>query len=153
VKRTLGVVAAVVTAAFLTSCGEAQTSATPEIRQDLQQVDAALAQQHFVQAREQLQSLVDATVKARDAGRIESQQAADILAAAAHVATGIRVERSSQIPTTTPRPTVTDGEGGDEGGDEGDSPGQSTEKGNKDHGKGPQGPQGKANGQSKDKQK
>jgi hypothetical protein len=148
-KRALSLVVAVVIVVCLSSCGGSQTSSSPEIRQDLQQIDAALAQQHFVQAREQLQSLVDATVKARDAGNLESQQAADILAAASHLTTAIRVERSSQIPAATPTPTSQDeGAGGGAGeGDQGDSPGQSTEKGNKDHGKGPQ---GEAKGQSKD---
>jgi hypothetical protein len=63
--------------------------AVPELRSTLAQVDRAIVEQKYAQARTHLKDLVQTTTTARDDGELESAEAEPILAAAENLLTAL----------------------------------------------------------------
>ncbi len=99
-RIALGVATALLAATA--GCGTTSAAppgqALPQLRILLSQVDAALADRHYPDARKALDALVRATTTARDTGQLSTEQADRILAAAAQL--------TAELPRRTPAPTV-----------------------------------------------
>jgi outer membrane biosynthesis protein TonB len=99
-RRRTGPVVTVVAVLVLAGCGGDSAStpaeAVPELGQTLGEVDDALADRRFRQARRHLHALVATTVEARDAGALEAAEADRILAAVARLL--------SELPEPRPAP-------------------------------------------------
>ena len=79
--------------------------AVPSLQNSLSQVDQAIVDHRPGQARRQLKRLIQTTVEARDAGRLDSSQADPVLAAAASLLSALPRPRPRPEPTpTTPAP-------------------------------------------------
>lgn len=106
----------------------------PALRTRLDRVDTALADADYAQARRALAALTAEAQNAEDAGRLSTDQADRIVAAAARLLAGLP-EPPSPTPSTStpPQPDPGDGEGGegdnsgpgndDEGGGDNSGPG------------------------------
>lgn len=97
----VGLAAAAALLAATAGCGTTTVTpgeAVPKLRTILSQVDTALAERQYADARKALDSLVRATTAARDAGQLSTEQADSILAAAAQL--------TADLPRPAPTPTV-----------------------------------------------
>jgi hypothetical protein len=119
------VIALALTAVLVAGCGqETPAEADPELAQQLALVDRAVVTGDEAQIRDRVESLVSTTEAARDAGRLDEEQADRILAAADELLARLPDEAPppKPSPSATPSPTITpspDEDGGDEGeGDE-----------------------------------
>lgn len=103
-----------VTAVLAAGCGNdtAPADAAPELADQLTRVDRAVATGDEARIRERVESLVATTEAARDAGELEDDQAARILAAANALLRRLPAEEPSpkppppppSSPTTSPSP-------------------------------------------------
>jgi hypothetical protein len=119
------VIALALTAVLVAGCGqETPAEADPELAQQLALVDRAVVTGDEARIRDRVESLVSTTKAARDAGRLDEEQADRILAAADALLARLPDEAPppKPSPSATPSPTITpspDEDGGDEGeGDE-----------------------------------
>jgi hypothetical protein len=95
-------------AVLLTGCGGEATpvDAAPELAEQLARVDQAVTTGDEVRIRDRVESLVDATERAREAGRLDDAQADRILAAADALLARVPEEPAPKPPTSpTPSPT------------------------------------------------
>jgi hypothetical protein len=127
-------------------CGQDTPSeAAPELARQLAQVDRAVTTGDEAQIRERVEALVSATEAARDAGRLNDEQADRILSAADALLARLPEDApppkpsppASSSPTITPSPDEDEDEGdeadeGDEGDNSGPGGGDSKEKPEKD---------------------
>jgi hypothetical protein len=110
------------TAVLATGCGQDSPSeSAPELARQLAQVDRAVTTGDEVRIRERVESLVSATEAARDAGRLDDEQADRILSAADALLARLPDEAPSPkpSPSASPSPTITPSPDEDEG-DEGE---------------------------------
>lgn len=99
----------------------------PALRDRLDRVDTALADADYAQARRALAALTAEVQRAEDAGRLSTDRADRIVAAAARLVAGLPPP-PSPAPSTTPPPKPDDqdddnsgpGSGDEDGGDGGD---------------------------------
>jgi hypothetical protein len=119
------------TAVLAAGCGGDSTpaEAAPELAEQLARVDRAVTTGDEARIRERVESLVAATEAARDAGRIDDEQADRILTAADALLARLPAEEppseSPSPPTSSPTtetPEPPEDDEGDEG-DEGDNSG------------------------------
>ena len=136
------VAAAVVLLLLSAGCGSTTPPAqeVPELDSALSQVDRAIVGHRPVQARRQLRQLIRTTVEARDAGRLDSAQADDVLAAAAGLLAALPRPRprpepapTTPLPPPEPEPRTAAPHGDHEGHGHGGENGNQDE-GNRDHG-------------------
>ena len=81
---------------LLSGCGSDTTTpaeAVPELADTLSSVDGALADHRFAAARRSLNTLVQTTVDAREAGELEPEQADRVLSAAARLLSALPAPR------------------------------------------------------------
>ena len=139
------------TAVLAAGCGGDSTpaDAAPELAEQLERVDRAVTTGDEARIRERVESLVAATEAARDAGRIDDEQADRILTAADALLGRLPAEEPSPKPPSPPTssPTTTSPTPDEEGGEEEDeerrgreaaSPGPRKDE-DKRQGQGPQG--------------
>jgi outer membrane biosynthesis protein TonB len=123
VTRWVSVLA--LTAVLAAGCGQDTPSeAAPELARQLAQVDRAVTTGDVARIRERVESLVSATEAARDAGRLDDEQADRILSAADALLAQLPEEVPEEAPSpepsppASPSPTITpspEEEEGDEG--------------------------------------
>jgi hypothetical protein len=110
-----------VTAVLTAGCGQdTPTEAAPELARQLARVDRAVTTGDEARIRDRVEALVSATDAARDAGRLDDEQAERILGAADALLARLPDEAPSPKPSppASPSPTITpspDEEEGDEG--------------------------------------
>ena len=96
----------VITALLASGCGGTTPSeAAPELAQQLARVDRAVVSGDDARIRDRVESLKSATEAARDAGRLDEQQADRILAAADALLA--RLPEPAPQPSATPSPSHT----------------------------------------------
>lgn len=111
---------------LLTGCGgdTAPADEVPLLADRLALVDRAVSSGNETQIREQVETLIDATERARDAGQLDDEQAERVLAAADSLLARLPDEATPQPspspPTSSPAPPSTPEEGDDEESDEDD---------------------------------
>jgi hypothetical protein len=110
------------TAMLAAGCGETTPSeAAPELAQQLARVDRAVVSGDDARIRARVESLVSATEAARDAGRLNDDQADSILAAADALLARLPAPEPSPQPSASPSPSSTPSPStGDEDEDEAD---------------------------------
>ena len=111
---------------LLTGCGDqaAPGDAAPELADQLNRIDGAVAAGDEAAIRQRVESLIAATKESRDAGRIDDAQAARILTAADELLGQLPAEEpepkpppsspSTSAPPPAPEPDEDDDEGDDE---------------------------------------
>ncbi|MFL6004097.1 MAG: hypothetical protein ACJ72P_14925 [Nocardioides sp.] len=133
-------IAVALSAVLAAGCGgETPAEADPELAQQLARVDRAVVTGDEALIRDRVESLVSATETARDAGRLDEEQADSILGAADELLARLPDEAPPPrpSPSTTPSPTITpspdedEGDDGDEGDNSGPGGGHSEEKSDK----------------------
>jgi hypothetical protein len=103
-------VALALTAVLAAGCGTDSTpaDAAPELGEQLARVDRAVTTGDEARIRERVESLVAATEAARDAGRIDDEQADRILTAADALLGRLPAEEpASESPSPPPSPPTT----------------------------------------------
>jgi hypothetical protein len=145
------VVAVALSAVLATGCGrEGPAEADPELAQQLARVDRAVVTGDDALIRDRVESLVSATEAARDAGRLDEEQADRIIAAADALLARLQAEEPAPEPPSTPTsspttetPEVPEDDDDEEGDNSGPGGGHSEDKPEKDkpdkgkgHGKG-----------------
>ncbi len=112
------------TAVLAAGCGGNSTpaDAAPELAEQLERVDRAVTTGDEARIRERVESLVAATEAARDAGRIDDEQADRILTAADALLGRLPAEEPSPKPPSPPTssPTTTSPSPDEEGDEEED---------------------------------
>lgn len=112
-RRVTGGIAAGVMAVVLAGCGDPDPTpadSVPELTDTLEQVDTALVDRRFGQARQHLNSLIDTTSQAHEAGELSAAEADQILAAAETLLNRLPESQPGSLETTpspTPTPTPT----------------------------------------------
>ena len=122
-----GVLLATTACAGPTPAGES----VPALRDRLDRVDAALADADYGQARRDLAALTAQAQQAEDAGRLTTEQADRIVAAAARLVAGLPAPAPAPSTSTPPAPDPDDGDddnsgpgnGDEDGGDDNSGPG------------------------------
>jgi len=113
------------TVVLLTGCGggTAPADEVPLLADRLEGVDRAVSTGDDAQIREQVEALVNATERARDAGQLDDEQAERVLAAADSLLAQLPDATPQPSPsprTSSPAPPSTPEEGDDEDSDEND---------------------------------
>jgi hypothetical protein len=131
-----------VTAVVAAGCGETTpTEAAPELARQLARVDRAVTTGDEARIRDRVESLVSATEAARDAGRLDDEQADRILAAADALLARVPAPEPAPQPSASPTPSPTlspspedeDEDEDEEGDNSGPGGGDSKEKPGKDN--------------------
>jgi hypothetical protein len=108
-RRHLAVllVAATVGTASCSGSGDLDAHTQRQLAAGVQQVQAAVAQADRVGARAALRDLTQAVTSLTDAGRLDQDRAAEILAAAQDVADQLSLLPAASSPSPTTAPTTT----------------------------------------------
>jgi hypothetical protein len=124
------VIALALSAVLATGCGsESPAEADPELAQELTRVDRAVVTGDDALIRDRVESLVSATEAARDAGRLDEEQADRIIAAADGLLARVPAPEPAPRPSATPSPSATlSPSPEDEGEGEGEGEGEPEEK-------------------------
>ncbi len=119
ITRRLGrsLVGAAMTLLLVAGCADqpSPADAVPRLGRTLSEVDRAIVEQRFRQARTSLNELVRATVTAREAGDLESAEADAILASAARLLSALPRRRAQEASPASPEPSTEQPEPADGG--------------------------------------
>ena len=142
-SKVAAVAMSVILVAACGSSSESAGEAVPQLADELQKVDDSLSAGEYQKARSHIRVLTSVVLAAQEAEAIDSDQAAEILAAASDLRASLPAASTTAPPSDVETDDPSVSREGDDEGDEGKPPKE--EKEEKEHSE----PQGKAKGHDK----